>query len=320
MRIFVTGGSGFIGGHVVTALSRAHTVLALARSDRAAAAVQARGAEPVRGELGAVDASALSGVDVVVHAAAFVEEYGTREQFWQANVEGTRQLLEVARGAGVGRFIHIGTEAALFTGNDLLNLDESTPLPPASAQRFLYSETKAEAERLVRAAVAPGFVPLVLRPRLVWGPGDTSVLPAIRKLVESGRWSWMDGGEARTSTTHVVNLVAAVERALVAGTPGEAYFIADEGELSLREFLTALLGTQGVVLPDRSVPGWLARGSATVVEGVWRGLRLSGAPPMVAFTTTMMSRSVTVRTDKARAELGWTPRISREAGLAGMSS
>ena len=87
----------------------------------------------------------LEGVDAVVHCAAFVEEWGTRAQFWEANVEGTTQLLSAARDAGVKRFVHIGTEAALFAGGDLVDVDETHPLP--AKQRYLYSETKAEAEK-----------------------------------------------------------------------------------------------------------------------------------------------------------------------------
>ena len=154
MKIFVTGGSGFVGGHLIEALARGgHTLLALARSERAAETVRAYGATPVRGELGAVSAAMLGGAEVVVHAAAFVEEWGTREQFWQGNVEGTTRMLAAAKTGGVRRFLHVGTEAALFDGHDLVDVDESAPYP--ARQRYLYSETKAEAERKAALLVEP---------------------------------------------------------------------------------------------------------------------------------------------------------------------
>src|SRR5262245_60615723 len=102
MRIFVTGASGFIGGHVTERLIVAgHEVVALARSARSKEAVERLGAEAAPGELGAVPVESLGGCDAVVHCAAYAEEWGTREQFWSANVEGTTQLLEAARAAGV---------------------------------------------------------------------------------------------------------------------------------------------------------------------------------------------------------------------------
>lgn len=317
MQIFLTGGSGFIGGHTIEALVRdGHDVRALARSDRAAGQVRALGATPVRGELGAVTPDMLAGADAVIHAAAFVEAWGTREQFWRGNVEGTRDMLDAARAAGVPRFLHVGTEAALFAGADLLAVDETAPYP--QRHRYLYSETKAEAERLVLQANSPAFTTLSLRPRLVWGPRDTSVLPTILQMARAGNFAWIGGGQARTSTTHVANLVHALTLALTRGAGGRAYFIADDGERTQREFLTDLAATHGADLGARTLPAWLARPLARAVEGAWRLLGLRRPPPLTRFAVDMMACSVTVDTTRARQELGYAPVISVTAGLAAM--
>jgi hypothetical protein len=319
MRIFVTGGSGFVGGHLVEALAKqGHEVLALARSDRAAGAVRGFGATPVRGELGAVRPEDIGGAEAVVHCAAFVEEWGTRAQFWEANVAGTENLLAAARAGGAKRFVHVGTEAAIFAGRDLVDVDEDVPYP--TRHRYLYSETKAEAEKRVLAAAAPGFATLSIRPRLVWGPRDTSVLPAVLRMAGAGSFAWLDGGRARTSTTHVANLVHALGLALTAGEPGRAYFVADDGERTVRAFLGALARTQGVDLGQRSVPSIVARPLARAVEGAWRLLRIRRTPPMTRFAVDMMSSSVTVRTDRARRELGYAPVIGVDEGLARMAA
>jgi nucleoside-diphosphate-sugar epimerase len=319
MRVFVTGGSGFVGSHVIEALVRAgHEVVAMARSDRSAEIVGGFGAAASRTALGQVKAGDLRGVDAVVHAAAFVEEWGTREEFWTANVDGTQNLLDAAKAAGVKRFLFIGTEAALFDGHDLIAVDERAPYP--AAQRYLYSETKAEAERRVLAANDASFTAISIRPRFVWGPRDASVLPTIVKMAEEGRFMWLDGGRARTSSTHVANLAHAVVLALGHGRGGEAYFIADDGERSMRELLGALAKTRGVALPDRSIPGVIARPLARLIEGTWRLFGIRRAPPMTAFTISMMSRSVTVKTDKARDELGYRPVISVDEGLRSLAA
>jgi nucleoside-diphosphate-sugar epimerase len=267
----------------------------------------------VRCALGAVGPEDLAGCDVVIHCAAYVSQWGTREQFWTANVQGTEQLLQSARQAGVGRFIFLGTEAVGFYGQDMREIDENYPY--AARTPFLYSESKAAAERLLLAANAPGFETLSIRPRLVWGPGDQTILPVLAKMVKSGQFVWLDHGRARTSTTHVANVAHAVELALMHGRGGQAYFVTDDSTTTYREFLTALLQTQGLTPPDRSLPGWAARALASVVEGSWRLLGRKGEPPLTRFAAAMLSRECTIRIDKIRQELQYAPLITQQQGL-----
>lgn len=315
MRVFVTGGSGFVGGHLIEALAaEGHEVTALARSEGSAGLVQGYGARPVRADLSTLSPADVGDAEAVIHCAAYAEEWGTREQFWQANVDGTSRVLEAARAAGARRFVHVGTEAAIFDGHELVDVDETTPYP--ARQRFLYSETKAEAERRVLAANSQDFTTISVRPRLVWGPRDATVLPAVLRMAAAGQFAWIDGGRALTSTTHVANAVRGLVLALTRGQGGRACFVADEGTRTIREFLTALAATRGVTLPDRSLPGALARPLSTAIEGAWRLLGLKSTPPMTALAIHFMSRTVTVRTDRAKAELGYSPVISVEQGLA----
>jgi nucleoside-diphosphate-sugar epimerase len=132
---FVTGGSGFIGGRLIERLRQdGHEVNALARSDAAAEAVRARGATPVTGDLASVEAmrTGASGCEWAFHAAATVGDWGTREEFEQGNVVGTANVLRACSEAGVRRFVHVGTEAALLSGQPLVNVDETAPLRPDS--------------------------------------------------------------------------------------------------------------------------------------------------------------------------------------------
>jgi nucleoside-diphosphate-sugar epimerase len=315
--LFITGASGFVGGAIVRALKDRFELRALSRSDSSDATIRALGATPVRGELGSVAAEAIAGSEAVIHCAAFVKQWGTREQFWTANVEGTRQLLQTARQAGTHRFIHIGTEAALFHGQHMRDIDERYPYPAHTP--FLYSETKAAAEKLVLAANAPGFTTLSIRPRFVWGPGDQTILPVLEAMVRSGRFVWIDGGRARTSTTHIANLVHGVELALDRGTGGNAYFVLDEGVTQMREFLTALLATRQVTPPDKAIAGWVVRAIAALTETAWRAFGLKSDPPLTRFAASMMSRDCTINGDKARRDLGYEPVISRAEGLRNLS-
>src|SRR5208282_3999770 len=319
--VFVTGGSGFIGGRLMERLAGdGHSVRALARSDAAAARVRERGAEPVAGDLSDVAAmrQGAEGCELAFHAAAMLGDWGRREDFQRGNVEGTRNALQACARAGVRRFVHVGTEAALLAGKPLHEVDETAPLRPDSPA--LYSATKAQAEQAVRAASRDRFETVVLRPRFVWGVGDTTLLPLMTEMVRHGRFAWINGGMHRTSTTHVDNTVEGLVLAAQRGRPGEAYFVTDGEPVVFREFVTQLLATQGVEAPTRSIPSGLAGALATAGETAWRVLRRSGHPPLTRFAYWVSSQECTIRIDKAREQLGYSPLKTIAQGLGELAA
>lgn len=318
---FVTGGSGFIGGRLIERLrSDGHSVRALARSDRAAELIQSRGGEPVPGDLSdpAAMTAGASGCELAFHAAATVGDWGSREEFERGNVEGTSNVLAACAEAGVRRFVHVGTEAALMAGQPLIQVDESAPLRPDSP--VLYSSTKARAEQLVLSANRDGFETVVIRPRFVWGRGDTTLLPAMVELVRSGRFAWIAGGNHLTATTHVDNTVEGLVLGAERGQPGQVYFVTDGEPVSFREFVSDLLETQGVAPPTRSIPRPVAAMLSRVGEAAWRLAPLSGQPPLTRFAYWVSSQECTIRIDKARRELGFRPVQDRPGGLAELAA
>jgi nucleoside-diphosphate-sugar epimerase len=317
MRIFVTGGSGFIGGAIVRRLASMHEVWAMARSAKSAEQVASLGAKAVVCSLEDIQADHLDGCDVVIHCAAFVEPWGTWQQFYEGNVAGTQRILMAAETAGVKRFIHIGTEAALFAGQPMVDIDESLPYPAHSP--FYYSETKKLAEKAVLASNQAGrFEALSLRPRLVWGPGDTSILPNLLEMVDRGAFRWIDGGRHQTSTVYIDNLVEGVVCALTRGSGGETYFIVDEETPTMRVFLGQLLGAAGRDPGDKSAPGWFVRMAAFGLEGVYKLFRIRAKPPVTRFSAAIMSVPCTIRSDKAARALGYRPLVSHAQGMAAM--
>jgi nucleoside-diphosphate-sugar epimerase len=313
---FVTGGSGFIGGRLIERLRREGVaVRALARSPSSAERVRALGAEPVPGDLGdrGAMAAGTAGAELAFHLAAHLGDWGSWADFEAVNVDGTRNALAACAEAGVRRFIHCGTEAALMAGEPLVNVDETAPLRPDS--RAPYPATKARAELAVRDANGGELETVVVRPRFVWGKGDTTLLPQMVQRVRKGRWAWVGGGRNLTETTHVDNVVEGLLLGAGRGRPGEAYFVTDGEPVVFRDFVTALLETQGVEPPDRSLPAWTAGPMARVGEAAWKSLPLSGSPPMTAFSAWILTQECTIDISRARRELGYEPVVSREQGL-----
>ena len=318
MHIFVTGASGFVGGAATKALvAKGHLVSAMSRSESSDRKIQTLGGAPVRCDLENVTPAHIAGADVVLHCAAFVEQWGPADAWKRFNVDGTARMLAAAREGDAKRFIHIGTEAALFHGQHLRGVDETYPLAPNSP--YPYSSTKAQAEMLVREANAPNFETITLRPRFIWGPGDTTLLPLIEHMAKTGQWVWVGGGTNRTSTTHIFNLVHAIELALTQGRGGEAYFILDDGVRTMKEMISGMAAARGLSLPDRSLPAWFADGVGAASEFIWRTFSLKGEPSLTRFSAMIMSRDAVLKGDKARAEMGYLPVISVEEGWAGLS-
>ena len=318
---FVTGGSGFIGQVLLRRLAaEGRPARALARSDSSAAVVEAAGAQAVRGDLDDVDAmrEGARGCDVAFHLAAHVGDGRRWEEFERPTVVGTRNAARAAREAGVRRFVHTSTEAAIMKGQPLVGADESWPLQTDSPAFYPRSKARAELEAL--AAASDGMETVIVRPRFVWGPDDTTLLPAIEEMVASGRFAWIGGGRHMTSTAHVDNVVQGLLLAAERGRSGEAYFVTDGAPVEFRSFLTKLLATRGVEPGDRSMPVALVRPLAAVVETAWRVLPLRGEAPLTRFAIWNSTLECTIDDSKARRELGYEPVISIEDGIAALTT
>jgi nucleoside-diphosphate-sugar epimerase len=314
---FVTGGSGFVGGALLRRLVRdGWTVRALARSEASARAVEEAGADAVRGDLDDTDAmrSGADGAEVFHHAAAKVEDFGNPADFERVTVQGTKNALAAARDAGVRRFVHVGTEAALMAGQPLVHADENTPLRPDSPAPYPWS--KAKAERAVREANGDGLETVVVRPRFVWGHGDTTLLPQIVAMVKAGKFAWIGGGRQLTATTHIDNTVEGLLLGAERGKPGGVYFVTDGEPVVFREFVSELIRTRGVEPPTRSLPLPVARAAAAASESAWKLLRRKDRPPLTRFTVWVSALECTLDDSLAREELGYREVKTREQGLA----
>ncbi len=310
MKVFVTGGSGYLGRNLIRELAgRGDEVRALARSDEAATTVGELGATPVRGDLMDVAAmtQGMAGCDYVVHSAADTSTAPTKPSETQRriNIDGTVNTLVAARAAGVPRAVHISTEAVLGDGKPLVQVDETAPIPTKHAGP--YSTTKAAAERAAIEQNRDGLEVVVVRPRFIWGRDDTTLLPNIAAAAKSGAMPMISGGRYLTSTAHVANVVAGIIAAAGRGAPGEIYFLTDGEPVEFRDFLLRLLATQGLTPKTPNLPKPIASALAVLpIPGL----------PLDRQMLALMSHEMTVSDAKARREIGYANVISIEEGLA----
>jgi nucleoside-diphosphate-sugar epimerase len=319
LRAFVTGGSGFVGRNLIETLT-AHgcQVRALARTDTAADTVRRLGAEVVSGDLSNVDAMrrGMADCQVVFHSAAHLGDWGNYEEFYRGNVTGTENVLKAALLARVPKFVHVGTEAVLVGGAPIVNVDETRPVPEEPIG--LYPLTKAMAEQRVVAANSPELTTVIVRPRLIWGKGDTTLLPRFIEAMQQGKFMWINGGRYQTSTCHVANVCEGMILAAEHGRGGEVYYLTDGPPIEMRAFLTAMVRSQGVEPGNRSIPRSIALMMASLMEMIWQTFKLKGSPPVTITAIKLIGEEVTVNDDKARREIGYRSLVSREEGLAMM--
>jgi nucleoside-diphosphate-sugar epimerase len=319
--VFITGGSGFLGRQLILDLvAQGVHVNALTRSDKAAATVKSLGAVPVMGDLDDIAAmvAGMRGCTAVIHSAAKVEQWGKWVEFEQMTVQGSINVLAAARQTGVKRLVHISTEAVLAGGSAIIRADETTPLP--DRPNGMYPLSKKMAEQAVLAANSTNLAVVVVRPRFIWGKGDTTLLPKLAEAARTGGWVWFGGGSHAMSTCHVRNVSQGVILATRHGRGGQIYFLTDGEPVDFRTFVTAMMRTQGVEPGNKKAPMWLADAMAATSETVWNIFRLKGEPPMTRTAVNLFFKEVTINDSKARHELGYVPVISVDEGLAELMS
>lgn len=314
MKVLVTGASGMLGSAVASLLVRnGHAVRTFQRRPSGVP-----GAVDVSGQLTdhTAVAQAATGVEAVIHLAAKVSFTGDVDEFHRVNVLGTEDLLKTARAAGAERFVHVSSPSVAHAGRSLFGAG-AEPADPDHA-RGSYARTKAQAEILALSANHERMSVAVIRPHIVWGPGDTQLVERVLTRARTGRLPLLSGGTALVDTTYVDNAASAIAAALerierVRGLP----LVVSNGEpRPIGELLGSICSAGGVPEPRRSVPGWLGRVAGSAVETLWRGSSPDGEPPMTRFLAEQLSTAHWFDQRQTRSLLGWTPEVSLDEGFA----
>jgi nucleoside-diphosphate-sugar epimerase len=315
MKNLVTGGSGFLGSHLVEALlARGENVRALVRPTSQTALLERLGVELAHGDLGDAQSlrAAVQGVERVYHCAALAADWGTWAQFRAANVDGVRNLLDAAVEHGVTKFIHVSTSDVY--GHPDRPVDESAPF---RLRGWPYGDTKIVGEELVWAYHRQHGLPVtVVRPVNVYGPRSTSFVLEIVDLLKSGDMVHVGSGRKSAGLGYVTNVVDVILRAADGEhSVGQAYNASDGSHVTWRQYVDRLAQIVGVPSPRLVIPHRLAYLAGWAMEKVYGALRVESRPLLTRMTAELFSTDQGFSIEKARRELGYEPDVAQDEGM-----
>ena len=305
MKIFLTGATGFVGSHVARMAAERGAELRLLTRRSSRTENLPSGAEVVQGDLREPEkfASALRGCDALIHVAADYRLWvPDPAEMYKANVEGTRELLRVAREAGVRRVVYTSSVATMGFRNDASVVDEETPVSEADMIGH-YKRSKWMAEQEAIAAARAGQEVVILNPTTPVGSMDVKPTPTGRIIVDFLKKKFPAYVETGLNLVDVDEIARMHMAALKRGRFGERYILGGEN-LTLKEILDKLAAMTGLPSPTMKVPHAVAMAFAFFDETVTGKLR--GKEPRATVEAVRMGKKMMwARSGKAERELGW---------------
>jgi 2-alkyl-3-oxoalkanoate reductase len=315
--VLVTGGGGFLGGAIIRALAqKGETVRSFSRGHYPL--LDALGVEQIHGDLGDLTAvtRACRRVEAVFHTAAKAGVWGTYQEYYRPNVLGTRNLINACLACGVQRLIHTSSPSVVFHGGDMEAVDESAPYPASFNAH--YPRTKAMAEQMILEAAVRGLPAVILRPHLIWGPGDTHIAPRI--IARARRLRQVGDGSNKVDTIYIDNAAHAhllAEESLKSKPhlAGRIYFISQDHPIRLWEMINRILAAGGMPPVTKTISPGTAYWAGALCEWIYGSLHVRREPPMTRFVARELATAHWFNIQAAKTDLGYTPKVSTEEGL-----
>ncbi len=316
-KILVTGGGGFLGSAIIRKLiQRGEQVWSFSR--KSYSELEALGVKQIQGDLAdrALVENTFKGVDVVFHAAAKPGVWGTYDEYYRPNVLGTQNVIHACKVNRIQALIHTSSPSVIFTGKNMEGMDESIPYPEKFHTH--YTKTKAMAEQDVRAAAKEGLNVIILRPHLIWGPGDPHLVPRViarsRKLVRVGRQNNL------VDTIYIDNaadahILAADKLVANPSLSGNIYFISQDNPIPMWDMINGILNAGGLAPVTKTMPLWSVWLIGALLEFMYTVFRFSGEPKMTRFVANELGTAHWFDISAVKKDLGYKPNVSIEEGL-----
>ncbi|MSR31020.1 MAG: NAD-dependent epimerase/dehydratase family protein [Gemmataceae bacterium] len=319
MKVLVTGGTGFLG-LAACRLLRQRGMEVHAYSRKATEGLAQTGAKHFSGDITSPEIleKAMSGCQAVIHTAAKAGIWGPWDDYFHANVTGTKNVIETCRRLKVNRLVYTSSPSVVFDSHSMEGANESVPYPNSYLAH--YPRSKAMAEKMVLAANSHGLATVVLRPHLIWGPGDNHLTPRILEKGRRGKLRRIGGQATLVDSVFIDNAAEAHLAALEklkpgASCAGKAYFISNGEPWPLWDLVNAILSAGGVPPVKKTISPRLAWLAGCWFEGIYSLLRLKCEPPMTRFLAKELSTSHWFDISAAKRDLGYSPNISISEGL-----
>lgn len=315
--VLVTGATGFLGGHLATKLASDFVpVRGTGRNLQKGQDLSSHGIDfrPVDLlDLPGMEA-ACDGVGSVVHCAALSSAWGTRRDFYKTNVIGTANVVSACLQSGATRLVYISSPSVMSRLSDGIGLAETSELPDSFVS--FYSQTKKQGEDIVRAASDEGLETVILRPKAIYGPLDTAILPRLIKAASTTGLPLIGSGDVMTNLTYVDDVVSAIRLALESPiAPGNTYLITGGEDVRIWDVVDQIAELIKIPVRTKRLSLKKAMLIAGALEFIWRAFRLRGEPPLTRYTVSIWAFSQTYDISASRRDLGYEPRTTTRDGI-----
>lgn len=314
MKLCVTGGTGFTGAALVQRLlEMGHEVVALDKAPGIAMeALKSQGAKIILGSVTdeKVVEESVAGCEVVFHLAAAFRELDVPDSVYkEVNVDGTRIVAQASLDAGARKLVYCSTQGVHGHIENPPG-DETSPIEPAD----YYQQTKYEGELELPPFAEKGLEYTIIRPTAIYGPGDPGRFVMIYRRAKKGTFPIFGSGKTYYHPVYIENLVDAFILAMEPGAgAGQAYIIADEEYFSIQELVTRVGRSIGVDVKTPHFPIWPLIIAGHVCEKACKPFGVT--PPIFPRRVDWFRQVRAFRIDKAKRELGYSPRVGIDEGL-----